>query len=94
MATISVRVEDSLKSEVERKLKQYGLNFSSAINIYLSKINDTNRIPFVIGEDDYDDTIENYDWYAKQIVEAEEYNHVHSNEPDITWDELRQQYGL
>ncbi|MCM1299765.1 MAG: type II toxin-antitoxin system RelB/DinJ family antitoxin [Firmicutes bacterium] len=52
MATsnINVRVDANLKKEAEILLEELGLNLSSAINIYLRKMVQTQSIPFTIGK--------------------------------------------
>jgi DNA-damage-inducible protein J len=54
MATLSIRIDDNLKKETERNLKSMGLTFSSAINIYFAKINQTHKIPFEVEACPYD----------------------------------------
>lgn len=45
-ATLSVRTDKSLKTEVGRTLRRLGLTHSTAINIFYHKIKETNGIPF------------------------------------------------
>ncbi|GHT78578.1 hypothetical protein FACS1894104_1960 [Actinomycetota bacterium] len=54
MATLSIRIDDDLKKETERNLQGMGLTFSSAINIFFTKINQTHKIPFEIEACPYD----------------------------------------
>ena len=46
MAQINVRVDDEVKANAEKVLKQLGLPMSVAVNIYLTKIGREHRIPF------------------------------------------------
>lgn len=54
MATLSIRIDSDLKKETERNLQSMGLTFSSAINIFFTKINQTHKIPFEIEACPYD----------------------------------------
>lgn len=48
MALINIRVEDSLKENVETILEDMGLNMTTAITIYLKEIVRSKQIPFTI----------------------------------------------
>lgn len=48
-SSINVRVDENLKKDAEKLLNELGLNLSSAINIYLKKMVQTQSIPFIIG---------------------------------------------
>jgi DNA-damage-inducible protein J len=54
MATLSIRIDEELKKETEHNLQNMGLTFSSAINIFFTKINQTRKIPFEIEACPYD----------------------------------------
>ena len=47
-STFSVRVDSTLKAEVENCLADMGMNMSTAINIYLRQIARHRAIPFII----------------------------------------------
>ena len=54
MATMNIRIDDGLKSDVEKVLSSLGLNISDAVRIYFSKIRDNRGIPFDLKlSDDY-----------------------------------------
>lgn len=48
-SSINVRVDENLKKDAEKLLSELGLNLTSAINIYLRKMVQTQSIPFTIG---------------------------------------------
>ena len=48
MALINIRVDDSLKENVETILEDMGLNMTTAITIYLKEIVRSKSIPFTI----------------------------------------------
>ena len=48
MALINIRVDDSLKENVETILEDMGLNMTTAITIYLKEILRSKQIPFTI----------------------------------------------
>ena len=48
MALINIRVDDSLKENVEKILEDMGLNMTTAITIYLKEIVRSKQIPFTI----------------------------------------------
>ncbi|MCR5767210.1 MAG: type II toxin-antitoxin system RelB/DinJ family antitoxin [Lachnospiraceae bacterium] len=50
-STITVRVDDNVKSEANSILKAVGLDMSTAINVYLKQVIRSNGIPFVISAD-------------------------------------------
>ena len=46
MANINVRVDDELKKEAEEVLRELGIDFSTGIRIYLTKLVREQGIPF------------------------------------------------
>ncbi len=46
MAQISVRVDDKVKAEAEKKIEEIGLNMNTAINVFLKAVAREHRIPF------------------------------------------------
>lgn len=53
MTQISVRIDDSTKRDAERVCSEIGLSLSTAINIYLKKIVNENKIPFELTADPF-----------------------------------------
>ena len=51
MAQINVRVDDEVKANAEKVLKQLGLPMSVAINVYLTKIGREHRSPFDLADE-------------------------------------------
>ena len=47
-STFSVRVDTTLKTEVEKCLSEMGMSMSTAINIYLRQIARVKAIPFIV----------------------------------------------
>lgn len=48
-STISIRVNDTLKEQAQSLFKEWGMDMSTAVNIFLSQTVREQRIPFVIG---------------------------------------------
>lgn len=48
-STISIRVNENLKEQAQELFKDWGLDMSTAVNIFLSQTVREQRIPFVIG---------------------------------------------
>lgn len=46
MAQISLRIDDDVKQEAEKVLKEIGISMSSAVNIFLKTVVREKRIPF------------------------------------------------
>lgn len=55
MTTVQVRVDMDTKSIVENILANMGLDMSTAIRMYLRKIQQTKSIPFSLSIPDYDE---------------------------------------
>lgn len=51
MAYIHVRTDGNLKNRVQKILKKMGLDMSTAVNLYLVKIDLTKDIPFKVSAD-------------------------------------------
>lgn len=49
-STISIRVNEALKEQAQTLFKEWGLDMSTAVNMFLSQTVREQRIPFVIGE--------------------------------------------
>lgn len=48
-STISIRVNETLKEQAQSLFKEWGMDMSTAVNIFLSQTVREQRIPFVIG---------------------------------------------
>lgn len=55
MATIQVRVDDATKLAVENILTSLGVDMTTAIRMYLKKIQYTRSIPFSLSQASYDE---------------------------------------
>lgn len=53
MAQVNFRVDDTIKSKAESVCKAMGLSMSSAINIFLTKLANEQRIPFDVSIDPF-----------------------------------------
>ena len=53
MTQINFRVEDEVKQNAEKALKEMGLSMSTAINMFLVKVGREKRIPFEINADPF-----------------------------------------
>ena len=53
MAQVNFRVEDEVKANAEKALKEMGLNMSTAINLFLVKVAREKRIPFEVNADPF-----------------------------------------
>lgn len=52
MSQINFRIDDNVKSNAEKVLKDMGLTMSAAINMFLVKVSREKRIPFEITAND------------------------------------------
>lgn len=50
---VSFRIDENVKTEAERVLKEMGLTLSTAINVFLVKVGREHRIPFEISSDPF-----------------------------------------
>lgn len=53
MSQVSFRVEDEVKANAEKVLKEMGFDLSTAINLFLVKVAREKRIPFEINTDPF-----------------------------------------
>ena len=53
MAQINFRVDDTVKAKAERACAAMGLTMSTAINIFLNKLANEQRIPFEVAVDPF-----------------------------------------
>ncbi len=63
MTQINFRIEDDIKANAEKALKEMGLNMSTAITMFLVKVGREKRIPFEINADPF--------YSAENIAELE-----------------------
>jgi addiction module RelB/DinJ family antitoxin len=54
-ALVQAKLEPKLKKEAEACLDSFGLDTSTAIRLFLVKVVQTGRIPFVVGNEDTDE---------------------------------------
>lgn len=53
MTQVNIRIEDDIKANAEKALKEMGLNMSTAITLFLIKVGREKRIPFEINADPF-----------------------------------------
>ena len=53
MVTVSARVDENIKKQANEVLKNIGLDMSTAINVYLKQIIQSNSIPFELKADPF-----------------------------------------
>ena len=53
MAQVNFRVDDTIKAKAERACTAMGLTMSTAINIFLTKLANEQRIPFEVAVDPF-----------------------------------------
>ena len=53
MTQVNFRIEDDVKENAEKALKEMGLTKSAAINMFLVKVGREQRIPFEINADPF-----------------------------------------
>lgn len=53
MAQVNFRVDDTIKAKAECACAAMGLNMSTAINIFLTKLANEQRIPFEVAVDPF-----------------------------------------
>lgn len=53
MAQVNFRVDDTIKTKAESVCTAMGLNMSTAINIFLTKLANEQRIPFEVAIDPF-----------------------------------------
>jgi len=51
MATLNIRIDDTVKTEAQRVLNEIGLSMSGAISVYLAQIAKSRAIPFRLSAD-------------------------------------------
>ena len=53
MTQVNFRIDEEVKENAEKALKEMGLNLSTAITIFLTKVGREKRIPFEINADPF-----------------------------------------
>ena len=53
MTQVNIRIDDDIKANAEKALKEMGLNMSTAITLFLIKVGREKRIPFEINADPF-----------------------------------------
>lgn len=53
MTQVNFRIDDDVKADAEKALKEMGLTMSTAINMFLVKVGREKRIPFEINADPF-----------------------------------------
>lgn len=67
--TISIRIDDELKKEMEQTCKELGMNITTAVTIFAKKMSREHRIPFEVSVDPFysDSNIKAIDKSIEQI---------------------------
>jgi len=69
-ATVQAKMDPALKTKAENYFEKFGIDTSTAIRIFFSKVVETGKIPFVIGIENELDVLD--DELAKSLDEAKE----------------------
>lgn len=72
MAQVNFRIEDEVKANAEKALKEMGLNMSTAINLFLVKVAREKRIPFEITAGDPFYSTENMERLTRSAAQMEQ----------------------
>ena len=72
MAQVNFRVEDEVKANAEKALKEMGLNMSTAINLFLVKVAREKRIPFEVTASDPFYSAENMERLKRSAAQMEQ----------------------
>lgn len=79
MAQVNFRVDDTVKAKAERACAAMGLSMSAAVNIFLTKLANEQRIPFEVAVDPfYSD--EHIQMLEKRIADMDAGRNVHEHE--------------
>ena len=79
MAQLNIRVDEDIKNQFEFWLDKFGMNTTTAVNLFAKAVIREKRIPFEIKGDEYDDYI--FD-SLKEFETNFEANPNHLIEPD------------
>jgi len=69
-ATVQAKMEPALKTKAENYFEKFGIDTSTAIRIFFSKVVETGKIPFIIGGESELDVLDGE--LAKSLNEAKE----------------------
>ena len=80
MTQVNFRIDEEVKENAEKALKEMGLNLSTAITIFLTKVGIEKRIPFEINADPFysESNIMYLEKIAKDIKEGKARFEEHS----------------
>jgi len=68
-ATVTFRLEKTLKEEADRALDEIGMNMTTALTVFIKTLVRQNRIPFdVVGDRFYDPS--NQEWLREALADA------------------------
>lgn len=79
MAQVNFRVDDAIKAKAENACTAMGLTLSSAINIFLTKVANEQRIPFEVSVAPFY-TKEHITMLEKRIVDMQSEKNTHEHE--------------
>ena len=72
MAQVNFRIEDDVKANAEKALKDMGLTISTAVTMFLVKVGREKRIPFEITANDPFYTEENMERLRRSAAQMEQ----------------------
>lgn len=81
MTQVNFRIDDEVKESAERALKAMGLNLTTAITMFLTKVGREQRIPFEITADPF--YSESNMRYLEKIASDIESGRAHLEEHDL-----------
>ena len=68
-ATVTFRLDKSLKEQADRTLDGIGMNMTTALTVFVKTLVRQNRIPFdVVGDRFYDES--NQEWLKESLADA------------------------
>ena len=79
MVQVNFRVEEEVKRRAELACKNMGMNMSTAINIFLVKLGNEQRIPFEVSADPFY-SAENMAELERRVADANAGRNMHEHE--------------
>ena len=79
MIQVNFRVEEEVKRRAELACKNMGMNLSTAINIFLVKMGNEQRIPFEVSADPFY-SAENMTELKSRVADAKSGRNMHEHE--------------
>lgn len=79
MVQVNFRVEEEVKRRAELACKNMGMNLSTAINIFLVKMGNEQRIPFEVSADPFI-SAENMTELKRRVADAKSGRNMHEHE--------------